>query len=808
MLSSMTGRTDDPFTPVATSFPLPPPTRAYSSRDIPFVSSPPATDPPSIPLPTPLSSSRLGDSFLPSLPSTAIDPSFAVLSGPRVSTTPASERMDRRTSDDGIAKESRMIHGYTSARLATSLASPSPSISPYRRESISSSSAKFKEAEMPSPLDPFFPTSITAATVNRRISNSSSATSPKSITSPLPRSSPRYELSGKDGMTSNRDGTRRRDSEIRSSDASTMSKRAQVEWEALGGPVSKRRSEDSENGDTTESSMGTGSIENRLSIATTASSRFRSGSSASSIQRTVSNTSLSSSSRSNSILYSNTTSSTATPVPSPHRAARSHRSSSSASNSNGTKSAFPPMSPVTASIETEVKGHHRRPSHLAIQQNLLPVEDEAESFLSAELGTISSTVGEAREKVDQMGLRSEESRKVSGEYARRRPALAISTDITSSNLSSARIVTTDRPAPYSTASLPARLRTVSSPANVKRPSFSSHVSEQPLPTLPPTVNLSRSISRPDVSTTTDWNHPPSETSSLAPPLSRRPSSSGSSFRSAPRSALLTSTYDFSPPPPPSLSSFDSTTVLSPLRRPFQLMRALHTSIDQGGYISTRLYVPRAMWEQAGVKLVAMETKVRMLDLLGTGLEGIEKAGETLLSLSSVPSSSSIHSRRDGEEGANARKGHALLARELAGFEGLMEAVSSTLEKKLGYASAPSKSSGTLSGKKPTPVRLLSFYLSFYLSFFSLPRSFLKLTLVHACRLHSVRGARNCRDHWIESRPAEGEWESFFSRIRGERVESVPPPSTVSIHPLRTLSRSQSFSNRRISSVSYALLTSV
>lgn len=61
-----------------------------------------------------------------------------------------------------------------------------------------------------------------------------------------------------------------------------------------------------------------------------------------------------------------------------------------------------------------------------------------------------------------------------------------------------------------------------------------------------------------------------------------------------------------------------------------------------------------MWSQPGVKLVAVETKVRMMDVLGTAVEGIE----------------------GGEWGR--------FERGLEGVEGVLGEVRGTLERKLGY----------------------------------------------------------------------------------------------------------------------------
>jgi hypothetical protein len=43
-------------------------------------------------------------------------------------------------------------------------------------------------------------------------------------------------------------------------------------------------------------------------------------------------------------------------------------------------------------------------------------------------------------------------------------------------------------------------------------------------------------------------------------------------------------------------------------RPFWFMRILSKSIQSGGYITPKLYVPKAVWFQAGAKLSSIQTK--------------------------------------------------------------------------------------------------------------------------------------------------------------------------------------------------------
>ncbi|BGP43944.1 hypothetical protein JCM10449v2_008001 [Rhodotorula kratochvilovae] len=140
----------------------------------------------------------------------------------------------------------------------------------------------------------------------------------------------------------------------------------------------------------------------------------------------------------------------------------------------------------------------------------------------------------------------------------------------------------------------------------------------------------------------------------------------------------------SPPHAGAASSREATLALPSVRRPFHLMRLVAATIPAsgapaaagggGGYLSERLFVPAQAWTtSAGTKLVAIETKVRMLDLLSSGLDALDRAGRGLL-LVPVGSSSAAGAAR--EEAAR-------FARELESFEGLAEGIQSTLGKKLG-----------------------------------------------------------------------------------------------------------------------------
>ncbi|SCV72448.1 BQ2448_3985 [Microbotryum intermedium] len=285
--------------------------------------------------------------------------------------------------------------------------------------------------------------------------------------------------------------------------------------------------------------------------------------------------------------------------------------------------------------------------------------------------------------------------------------------------------TTDFDGVYLSASLATRFRTHSQPG--QRPSLSS---SQHQPSVPSIVTVGdRSVSSIGPPQMSRKSSVPSPTSSAGPGLGHAPpslvrtnsvSSLGShsereaSHRGAPspfwnyfdtfassrevlsaastgrQSMAAVGEYAASPPHASSLEPSSPTVPLaagtassdaggagsSPLRRPFYLMRQILQTIEtDGAYITPTLYIPHQVWSQAGVKLVAVETKVRMLDLLLTGLEAVDKLGKSCW-------------RTQG--GRATREAATLFTQELESFESLTEGIQSTLSKKLGYASTGKK----------------------------------------------------------------------------------------------------------------------
>ena len=120
---------------------------------------------------------------------------------------------------------------------------------------------------------------------------------------------------------------------------------------------------------------------------------------------------------------------------------------------------------------------------------------------------------------------------------------------------------------------------------------------------------------------------------------------------------------------------------NPFRKPFHFLRQLQLSIQSGGLVTPRLYIPKQMWTQSGIKLMHLETKVRMLNVLLNGLEAIEQSGDALLTGSLIV----------------AFDAGTKFSKELDAFESMLEEVQLSLSKKLGFIDAPD-------GKKSGQVR--------------------------------------------------------------------------------------------------------
>ena len=117
----------------------------------------------------------------------------------------------------------------------------------------------------------------------------------------------------------------------------------------------------------------------------------------------------------------------------------------------------------------------------------------------------------------------------------------------------------------------------------------------------------------------------------------------------------------------SLPPVPSETVL----QPFHTMRMLMMSMRQGGYVTPRLYVPKGLWVQQGARLMSIESKVRAVELICSGIESVSRGGEALL-------------RPLGTNGGLETSNASRFVKHLDEFDSLLFEVQNTLAKKLGF----------------------------------------------------------------------------------------------------------------------------
>ena len=454
---------------------------------------------------------------------------------------------------------------------------------------------------------------------------------------------------------------------------------------------------------------------NRISRA---SSRYRSDSSSSSIQRTTSVESVSSRSTSGPLKFSSRP-----PLPSPEE--RSRRSSAYAAphdvspqRPRPTRSASMATAPTasTSALATHNAGRRSEgsTSHIVEEEPVYISDSTTQGTISRrrKAPSFPSSNGNANGSVSDHVVEEEEH---DVDMEQQSPPSLTAATASTREVSPAAGEFGRRTSP------PQRHRALSQPS--KRPLLASYLSDQAPPSLPSfkprtvSPNLTRKMSMPMVKTlsvNTDVSlsrtaSNSSITSFTRAPFAETPMSATSGFfpfRTSP--PTHSSSYLSLSPPPFDLSQ----PTVSLVRRPFHLMRQIAASIETGGYITPRLYIPKSLWSQAGVKLVAIETKVRTLDILLTGVEGLEKYDDFLVSPTSPL------------DAAGAKDFASRFVKELDSFEGMMDGIQSTLSKKLGY------SPSALGNKK---VNAVSRRLH--------PRLPLRADCLD-CRLRSARGARN------------------------------------------------------------------
>lgn len=282
---------------------------------------------------------------------------------------------------------------------------------------------------------------------------------------------------------------------------------------------------------------------------------------------------------------------------------------------------------------------------------------------------------------------------------------AFSDDVNADTRSSASAGPTDIVPFDVSGSLPLRLRAISQP--VRRPSIASHASDVgPVPPLPllavaSAPGMTRADSDP-LAIAGSVNGRILSGVSVNESISSHDQSAAYAS-SVSRANLSVSSLSFLDPETPVSATFApaspepsnsniSTTYRPPpadvARRPFYFMQQLCESMQVGGYLTPRLYIPRGLWSQNGVKLLHVETKVRALDTLLSAFEGLERAGQGLLR------------HRGSAINAHPVEIASTFARELESFDIVCDEIQAILSRKLGYI----ESSG---GRKSGAVRVMT-----------------------------------------------------------------------------------------------------
>lgn len=187
--------------------------------------------------------------------------------------------------------------------------------------------------------------------------------------------------------------------------------------------------------------------------------------------------------------------------------------------------------------------------------------------------------------------------------------------------------------------------------------------------------------------------PPSQNSStvdLESPLNPTSSSLSTQHSNASFSATSTPVYSRPPSIGPASSNISSNLPplnrnlfqpVAPVRRPFQVLQRIRESILTGAYITQRLYVPKSVWAQAGIKLASLEHKQRMIEMLLQALDGVDKIGKPLLLV---------------QPGENVRLAQTMgenMAKELEMFEQVLDHIEAGPAKKLSLTDGPGVKKG-------------------------------------------------------------------------------------------------------------------
>ncbi|ORX78177.1 hypothetical protein K493DRAFT_412385 [Basidiobolus meristosporus CBS 931.73] len=114
-------------------------------------------------------------------------------------------------------------------------------------------------------------------------------------------------------------------------------------------------------------------------------------------------------------------------------------------------------------------------------------------------------------------------------------------------------------------------------------------------------------------------------------------------------------------------------------QPFWLMRCFERSMIGGGFISSKMYIPRSLWYQGGARLSAIEAKISACELLTATLYNMALS----LGQSIPPSTTSTANLRESDI--------VVLLRELESFDTVLYSVQNNLAKKLSFIESIKKS---------------------------------------------------------------------------------------------------------------------
>lgn len=137
---------------------------------------------------------------------------------------------------------------------------------------------------------------------------------------------------------------------------------------------------------------------------------------------------------------------------------------------------------------------------------------------------------------------------------------------------------------------------------------------------------------------------------------------------------------------------------NPISMPFYILRQIGSSMSSphGAFVNRSLFVPRATWSQAGVKIPALETKIRVMELLSQNLEIVLKAGTPLLEVETPGQAVSAGNRHATASKSSKTAVLKPFSAALDDFEALTLEIQKILAKKLGDGknfSKPRKSNG-------------------------------------------------------------------------------------------------------------------